>query len=66
MLRTAVAALSLLSVVATVAGCPDRDEVVEQVGGAPGRQVNDARVRATAAEEKIKAQASEAAAVGTE
>ena len=66
MLRTAVVTLSLLSVLATAAGCPDRDEVVEQVGGAPGRQVNDARVRAKAAEEKIKAQASDAAAVGTE
>lgn len=66
MLRTVVVTLSLFSVVTTAAGCPDRDEVVEQVGGAPGRQVNDARVRAKAAEDKINAQASEAAAVGTE
>jgi len=67
MLRTAFARFIIVVViVAGVAGCPERDAVVDAVGGAPGRQVEDARVRAKAAEDKIKKNADSAAAVGQE
>jgi hypothetical protein len=66
MLRTAISSLAVLLVLSTVAGCPDRAAVVDQVGGAPGRQVQDARVRANRAEDKIKDNAAAASAVGSE
>lgn len=43
--------------------CPDREEAIDAVGGAPGRQVDIARERAKAAEEKILERAEEANAV---
>lgn len=67
MLRTVFArVVVVIVIIAGVAGCPERDAVVDAVGGAPGRQVEDARMRAKAAEDKIKKNTDSAAAVGQE
>lgn len=59
MLRTA---LLLACVILVTTACPDRKEVIDTVGGAPGRQVEDARVRIDRAEVKMQQNADAAAA----
>jgi hypothetical protein len=59
MLRTALLTTCTL-LVATA--CPDRERAIDTVGGAPGRQVEDARVRIDRAEGKLKENAAAAAA----
>ncbi len=48
------------------AGCPGRDAFVENVGGAPKRQLEDARTRVHSAEDKIEQNTKAADAVATE
>jgi hypothetical protein len=64
MLRTVC---GLTCVILATAGCPDRTEVIDTVGGAPGRQVEQARVRIDRAEAKLQenAEAAAAAAAGS-
>lgn len=59
MLRTALLSACIL-LVATA--CPDREQAIDTVGGAPGRQVEDARVRIERAETKLQQNADAAAA----
>jgi len=59
MLRTAL--LTTCVIIAATA-CPDREQAVDTVGGAPGRQVDDARIRIDRAENKLKQNAAAAAA----
>lgn len=49
---------------AAAAGCPGRDALVEQVGGAPKQQLDDVRTRVHAAEVKIEQRTDTAAAAG--
>ena len=56
--------LLLVTAVLALGACPDRHEAIDTVGGAPGRTVEDARVKADAAELKLKKAAEQAAAVG--
>ena len=58
MLRTA---LLTTCVILATAACPDREQAVDTVGGAPGRQVDDARIRIDRAENKLKQNADAAA-----
>ena len=48
---------------AVLPGCPERTELIEHAGGAPGRQVDEARLRVKAAEDKIQAKTDAAAAI---
>ena len=58
-----VTLVSLLLVTAlAAAGCPERKEVIDQVGGAPKAQVDEARRRIDKAEDKLETRAAEAAA----
>jgi len=52
--------------VAALAGCPDREELVDQVGGAPGRQMQDVRTKVKAAEQKEAARATAATTTPSE
>lgn len=51
--------------IAAAAGCPGRDALVEQVGGAPKQQLDDVKRRVHAAETKAEQNAAAAAAVHT-
>lgn len=62
-IRAGLFALVGLSAAVLSTGCPDREEAIDAVGGAPGRQVEDARVRINAAEQKMLDNAEKAAAV---
>ena len=60
--------LALLVTVVTLAaaaGCPGRDALVDQVGGAPKQQLDEVKSRVHAAEVKIQKQADTAAAANT-
>jgi len=46
-----------------LAGCPDRKEVIDQVGGAPAQQVDIARQRIDKAEANLQKQGAAADAV---
>jgi hypothetical protein len=59
MLRTVLLGTCVI-LVATA--CPDRQEAIDTVGGAPGRQVEEARVRIDRAEVKLQQNADAAAA----
>ncbi len=61
MLRTA---LLFTCVILVATACPDREQAVDTVGGAPGRQVEDARVRIDRAETKLQQNSAAAAAAG--
>lgn len=62
MLRTSILLVAVVFTVVVLPGCPDRAEVIDTVGGAPGRQVEQARERANAAEAKLKKNTDAAAA----
>ena len=44
----------ILAAAFVMSGCPDRKELIEEVGGAPKRQIDDAQDRVDAASQKIE------------
>jgi hypothetical protein len=52
----------VLVVVAAMSGCPDREETINKVGGAPKEQTDIARERLDKAETKLQDNANAAAA----
>lgn len=61
-LASQVGTCTLIALALGCAACPERQELIDQVGGAPGAQVNDARVRLDKAEQKLEQNAAAAAA----
>jgi hypothetical protein len=61
-----VSTLLTAMILVALGGCPDRDDAIDTVGGAPHRTVEDARVKADAAEVKLQKAADRAAAAGTD
>jgi hypothetical protein len=59
-LALATAALALATL--PLAGCPEREEAINKVGGAPKEQVDIARERLNRAENKLQDNAAAAAA----
>jgi hypothetical protein len=54
--------IAIVVTLAAAAGCPGRDALVDQVGGAPRQQLDEVRVRVHAAEVKIQQKTDAAAA----
>jgi hypothetical protein len=45
---------AILSLAFVVSGCPDRKEIIEEVGGAPKRQIDHAQERVDTATKNIE------------
>jgi len=63
--RIARGALLALALAAALAGCPDRTELADQVGGKAGREVQDVKTRLNKAQ-GVEQQRAEGAARATE
>lgn len=61
-IRMTLALALPLALAGILAGCPERKEVIDQVGGAPKAQVDQARERLDKAEAKLQENAAAAAA----